>query len=50
MNVVDIPATGVIQPGSRVEYRLLLGEIAVRSRRLPIGLNPYSVRDNVSTR
>ena len=25
MNVDDIPATGVIQPGSRVEYRLLLG-------------------------
>jgi putative ABC transport system permease protein len=25
MNVADIPATGVIQPGSRVEYRLLLG-------------------------
>ena len=25
MNVGDIPATGVIQPGSRVEYRLLLG-------------------------
>lgn len=25
MNVVDIPSTGVIQPGSRVEYRLLLG-------------------------
>ena len=25
MNVEDIPATGVIQPGSRVEYRLLLG-------------------------
>jgi putative ABC transport system permease protein len=25
MNTADIPATGVIQPGSRVEYRLLLG-------------------------
>ena len=25
MNVGDIPSTGVIQPGSRVEYRLLLG-------------------------
>ena len=25
MNVMDIPSTGVIQPGSRVEYRLLLG-------------------------
>ena len=25
MNTHDIPATGVIQPGSRVEYRLLLG-------------------------
>lgn len=25
MNVRDIPSTGVIQPGSRVEYRLLLG-------------------------
>lgn len=25
MNVADIPSTGVIQPGSRVEYRLLLG-------------------------
>ena len=25
MNIADIPATGVIQPGSRVEYRLLLG-------------------------
>ena len=25
MNVEDIPATGVIQPGSRVEYRLLVG-------------------------
>ena len=24
MNTADIPATGVIQPGSRVEYRLLL--------------------------
>lgn len=25
MNTVDIPSTGVIQPGSRVEHRLLLG-------------------------
>lgn len=25
MHVADIPSTGVVQPGSRVEYRLLLG-------------------------
>lgn len=33
MNLADVPSTGLIQPGSRVEYRLLLaGELATLER------------------
>ena len=50
MNVMDIPSTGVIQPGSRVEYRLLLGGDRGAVSSFTEWVEPSSVRDNVSTR
>lgn len=50
MDIADLPATGLILPGSRVEYRLLLGGDATSLARFRASVKPMLEHDQITIR